>query len=183
MNTAGVDSSPAICREKAGRPGATDAHPASCSPRLLRRQGAPIRRGCPWLRAARHRQPGATVNRRSVSSETVHRCRHTLPVQRSSTVSNHSIHCPREPTDMPSIISCTWYTIRGLTFVNHARMILLHQSSALRDVPFRLYGSLRAVNVLLASCAPHCTALAAPSAGFVWFDAGAFHVWRNHAKT
>ncbi|HUD54068.1 MAG TPA: hypothetical protein VMR02_02485, partial [Terracidiphilus sp.] len=28
--------------------------------------------------------------------------------------------------------------------------------------PFRLYGSLRAVNVLLASCAPHCTALAPP---------------------
>jgi len=41
---------------------------------------------------------------------------------------------------------------------------LYHPSTAREAVPAALYGSLRAVNVLLASCAPHCTALAPPTA-------------------
>ena len=41
-----------------------------------------------------------------------------------------------------------------------------------RASSFLLYGSRRAVNVLLASCAPHCTALAPPPALLVWLHAG-----------
>ena len=56
------------------------------------------------------------------------------------------------------------------------------QSSTLRDVPFRLYDSLRAVKVVR-PCRPDAstvTALAPPPALFVWLHAGAIHCrWRE----
>ena len=165
-----LQHSPRTRRSNAGRPGATVAHLAFRSPRLLRCQSAQIRRCCPWLCAARHRQLGATVNCRSALPKTVCTHGHTASTHRSFTDSNHSTCCPRKSSETPSISSCVYYTCRGLTCVTHARMIAHHQSSAARDVPLQLYGSLRAVNVLLASCAPRCTVLAPPggSACMAW---------------
>ncbi len=51
----------------------------------------------------------------------------------------------------PSHILCTCYTITRLPCATGGRMIAPYQSSTLRDVPFRLYGSLRAVKVLRAA--------------------------------
>jgi hypothetical protein len=86
--------------------------------------------------------------------------------------SNHSTRRLRRLPGSASETLCTWYTIRRISCAIDGRMIVPYQSSTLRDVPFRLYGSRRAVNVLLASCAPHLTALAPPPALLVWLHAG-----------
>ncbi len=104
---------------------------------------------------------------------------HTLSTQYPLT---HSNHCTRRlrgrsPGSAPNNL-CTCYTIRRLPCAIGGRMIAPYQSSTLRDVPSRLYGSRRAVNVLLENCAPHCTALAAPPALLVWLHAGVIVVKR-----
>jgi hypothetical protein len=120
-------------------------HAASAAP-----SSVPITRCCPWLRTARHRQLGPTGSCRSPFLGTVRGRGHTLSAQYSLINSDHSHRCLRGmlapssgklvyqqhgqvtpacylwPNDSaPSVIDCAWE-------------------------PFRLYGSLRAVNVLLA---------------------------------
>ena len=119
-----------------------------------------------------------TLTCRSHHSNTVRGRGHTVSAQRSVTRSNHSTRRMWKLPGSPSNILCTRYTIRRLTCATGGRMIAPYQSSTLRDVPFRLYGSRRAVNVLLASCAPHLTALAPPPALLVWLHAGLVTVKR-----
>ena len=166
-----MESLPVIRRQNAVRPGAAVAHVASRSPRLPRCQGASIVRRCPWLRVARHRQPGCDAHlpvtpfKHSPWSRT--HCVHTTFAHRLRLF--HSPSVGRLPGSASDTL-CTCYTIRRISCAIGGRMIAPYQS--LRDTPFRLYGSLRAVNVLLASCAPHCTALAPPPALLVWLHAG-----------
>jgi hypothetical protein len=145
------------------------------SPRLRRCQGVPIARCCPWLRAARHRQPGAGISCGSRNSRTVRGRGHARTARRLLSDFSHSTRRPGNLSSSSSCGLCTCYTIGRLPYAMRGRMIPLYQSSTVRDVPLRLYGSLRAVNVLLASCAPHCTALAPPAAWLVWLHAGATH--------
>jgi hypothetical protein len=79
-----------------------------------------------------------------------------------------STHCTRRLRkclpESPSSILCTCYTTRQLPCATSGRMIAPYQSSTLRDVPFRLYGSPRAVKVVR-PCRPDAstvTALAPP---------------------
>ena len=117
-----------------------------------------------------------TFSCRSPYSRTVCSRGHALSTQHPLTSSYHSTHrlWPL-PGSAPNSL-CTCSTIRRLPWATGGRMIAPYRS--LRDVPFRLYGSRRAVNVLLASCAPHCTALAPPPALLVWLHAGVITVRR-----
>ena len=126
-------------------------------------------RGCAVL-ATDSRE--VTLRCRSPYSRTVRSRGHPLPTQHPLTSSNHSTRRLWPLPGSPSNILCTCYTIRRLLCAIGGRMIAPYQSSTLRDVPFRFYGSRRAVNVLLASCAPHLTALAPPPALLVWLHAG-----------
>ena len=117
-----------------------------------------------------------TLTCRSPHSSTVRGRVHTLSTQRPLTDANHCTRCLQGLPGGTSNILCTWYTIGRLPCATGGRMIAPYQS--LRDVPFRLYGSRRAVNVLLESCAPHCTALAPPPALLVWLHAGVITVKR-----
>ena len=79
----------------------------------------------------------------------------------------------------PSHILCTCYTITRLPCATGGRMIAPYQSSTLRDVPFRLYGSLRAVKVVR-PCRPDAstvTALAPPVG-----PASMASRWGNHSR-
>jgi hypothetical protein len=115
---------------------------------------------------------------RSAYPGTVRCLCHALSTQYPLTDSNHCTRrLPKCLTGSPSSILCTRYTITRLPCATGGRMIAPYQSSTLRDVPFRLYGSLRAVNVLLASCAPHCTALAPPVG-----PASMASRWSNHCR-
>jgi hypothetical protein len=114
-----------------------------------------------------------TLTCRLAYSSTVRSRGNALSTQYLLTDCNHCTHRLWEwlPGSPPAGL-CTCYTIRRLPCAIGGRMIAPHQSSTLRDVPSRLYGSRRAVNVLLENCAPHCTALAAPPALLVWLHAG-----------
>jgi hypothetical protein len=91
-----------------------------------------------------------TFSCRSPYSHAIRSDGHTLSTQHPLTDSNHCTRRLRgwSPGSGPNIL-CTCYTIRRLPFATDGRMIAPYQS--LRDVPFRLYGSLRAVKVLRAA--------------------------------
>jgi hypothetical protein len=170
------------CRSFAGR---IPSDPARRS--LISR---PVRRVCRAVKAHQSRDAvrgcavlatdsrEVTLRCRSPYSRTVRSRGHPLPTQHPITSSNHSTRRLWPLPGSPSNILCTCYTIRRLLCAIGGRMIAPYQSSTLRDVPFRFYGSRRAVNVLLASCAPHLTALAPPPALLVWLHAGLVTVKR-----
>ncbi len=151
MNAAALESSQLTRRWSACRPGAAGAHIAFRSPRLRRRQCVPITRRCPWLRAACHRQPEPTGSYRSAHLRTIRGRRHALPAQFSPT---DSIHSHRRPRGIlaPSSIHLVYQLHSQVT----PSCYLWSDDSApsVADFawePFRLYGSLRAVKVLLAA--------------------------------
>jgi len=120
-----------------------------------------------------------TFSCRSPYSHAIRSHGRTLSTQYPLTDSNHCTRRLRgwSPGGDPNIL-CTCYTIRRLPCATRGQMIAPCQLSTLRDMPFRLYGSRRAVNVLLASCAPHLTALAPPPVLLVWLHAGVIVVKR-----
>jgi hypothetical protein len=102
---------------------------------------------------------------RSPYSRTARSHGHALSTQFPPTDSNPYTGCLRRWfLGSPSNILCTWCTIRRLTCATGGRMIALYQSLTLREVPFRLYGSLRAVKVEFPCCPelPPLTVLAPP---------------------
>jgi hypothetical protein len=76
----------------------------------------------------------------------------------------------------PLDILCTCYTITQLPRATGSRMIAPYQSLTLRQAPFRLYGSLRAVKVEFPCCLelPPLTVLAPPTAWLLRLHAGYF---------
>jgi hypothetical protein len=132
-------------------------------------------RGCAVLATSSQK---LTFSCRSPYSHGIRSHGRTLSTQYPLTDSNHSTRRLWRLPGSPSNILCTCYTIKRLPCAIGGRMIAPYQSSTLRDVPSRLYGSRRAVNVLLENCAPHCTALAPPPALLVWLHAGVIVVKR-----
>jgi len=119
-----------------------------------------------------------TFSCRSPYSHAIRSDGHTLSTQHPLTDSNHCTRRLRgwSPGSGPNIL-CTCYTIRRLPFATDGRMIAPYQS--LRDVPFRLYGSLRAVKVVR-PCRPDAstvTALAPPVG-----PASMASRWSNHSR-
>ena len=74
-----------------------------------------------------------------------------MSAQRSLTGFDHSTRRLSRLPCNPSNNLCTCYTITRLPCATGGRLIAPYQSSTLRDVPFRLYGSRRAVKVLRAT--------------------------------
>jgi hypothetical protein len=170
-----------LCRSFAGRMLADPARRSLISPPARRVCCAAktyrmhvVVRGCASLATDSRDVP---VTCWSPHSSTVRGREHSLSTQQSLTGSDHSTRRLWRLPGNPSYLLCTGYTIRRLPCATGGRMIALPQSSTLRDVPFRLYGSPRAVNVLLASCAPHCTALAPPVG-----PASMASRWSNHYR-
>ena len=133
-------------------------------------------RGCALLATDSRDVP---VTCRSPHSSTVRRRGHSLSTQRSLTGSDHSTRRLWKLPGNSSRVLRTCYTIRRLPCAIGGRMIALHQSSTLRDVPFRLYGSLRAVKVVR-PCRPDAstvTALAPPVG-----PASMASRWSNHCR-
>jgi hypothetical protein len=83
-------------------------------------------------------------------SNTVRGRGHTVSAQRPLTGSDYFTRPLSRLPGSTSNIFCTCYTITLLPCANGGRMIAPYQS-LLRDVPFRLYGSRRAVKVLRAA--------------------------------
>ena len=102
-----------------------------------------------------------------------------MSAQRSLTGFDHSTRRLSRLPCNPSNNLCTCYTITRLPCATGGRLIAPYQSSTLRDVPFRLYGSLRAVKVVR-PCRPDAstvTALAPPVG-----PASTASRWSNHSR-
>lgn len=131
-------------------------------------------RGCALL-ATDSRNVALTC--RSADSSKVLGCSHALSTHYPLINSNPCTCCPQALPGSPSENLCNCYTIRRLPCVG--RMIAPYQSSTLRDVPVRLYGSLRAVKVVR-PCRPDAstvTALAPPVG-----PASMASRWSNHCR-
>ena len=144
------------CRSFAGR---IPSDPARRS--LISR---PVRRVCRAVKAHRSRDAvrGCAVlatdsqQRPSVAGQAHHRGQSAVVVTLClrNVCFADSYHSTRRLWRSPGSASdtlCTWYTIRRISCAIGGRMFVPYQSSTLRDVPFRLYGSLRAVKVLRAA--------------------------------
>ena len=81
--------------------------------------------------------------------------------------------------------SCTCCIITQLPGATGSRRITPYLSLSLREVPFRLYGSLRAVKVEFPCCPelPPLTVLAPPTAWPLRLHARAIHYWRLNRAT
>ncbi len=120
-----------------------------------------------------------TLTCRLAYSNTVCSRGHASPTQYPLTDSNQCTRCLRGLPGNLSQILCSWYTISQLACATGGRMIAPYQPSASRDVPFRLYGSLRAVKVEF-PCRPELPPLTvlAPPVG----PASTASRWSNHRR-
>jgi hypothetical protein len=144
-----------LCRSFAGRMQSDPAQrslmsrPARrvcCAVKTYRSHGAV--RGCALLATDSQQRPsvaGQAFRGQSVVAVTL--CLRNV----CFTDSNHSTLRLWRLPGSPSDNLCTWYTITRLPRATGSRMIVPYQSSTLRDMPFRLYGSRRAVKVLRAA--------------------------------
>ena len=144
MNAVALESAPTIRRWNACRPGAADAQVAIRSPRLPRRDAAPITRRCPWLRAAwacgpallatdsqeRTTAAGHPFRRQSVVLDTPfpHNILSLTPIMPTNVSGRYSPHPPG--------ILCTSYTVKCRAGAICGRMIPLDQSSTMRGSRF-----------------------------------------------
>ena len=129
-----------------------------------------------------------TLSCRSAYLRTARGRYHAVSTQYSLTKCNHCNRCLRGWSRAShSDNLCICYTFPRLSCGTDCRMIASYQSLTLRDVPFRLYGSLRAVKVVFPCCPepPPLTVLAPPvgpaSTASRWSTSRPSTLWRPFA--